>query len=401
LSVGANETNDLVLQDPFISSRHLKLILKDGKVWIFDLLSTNGVFLNGVRVREAEWEVGAVVKAGQCQLTLLETGQEVVLAPEVPKELGGFTGNSPAMKQLYRLLERIGPTEATVLLLGESGTGKEVAARAVHQVSQRAQGPFVALNCGAISPELMESELFGHEKGAFTGAARRHEGAFGQARGGTLFLDEIGELPLDLQPKLLRVLENKSYRMVGGSEEISAEVRVVAATHRDLADLVKNKRFREDLFFRLFVFPVYVSPLREHLEDLSQLCLVFLQEFSPPGQMKNLSEEALKKLRQHDFPGNVRELRNVLLRAVILAEDGTIRPEHIVFPEKFSDTQRPFSFSGIEKLEDMERKLFLKALKTHGWNKAKAAESLGVAKSTLFAKIKLYELENYRDANSS
>lgn len=389
LNVGASDKNDLVLQDSFVSSRHIKLTCRDGQVRVFDLGSTNGTFVNGVKVKEAELEEGQVLKLGQSELRLV--GEEKLEASSA-KSLNrfcGMVGSSLEMQELYGLLERVAPTEAGVLILGESGTGKELVARAIHGLSPRARGPLVAINCGAISPELIESELFGHEKGAFTGALRQHDGAFGQAKGGTLFLDEIGELPLELQPKLLRVLENRRYRRVGGEEELSADVRIVAATHRDLAAAVREGRFREDLFFRLFVMPVYLPPLRDRREDLPLLCEQFLREFAP-GSPKHLSPEALNKLQDHEYPGNIRELRNVLLRAAILAKGDTLKPEDILFPQDYAAGGRG---AALQTLEEMERRLVLKALTAAAWNKAKAAETLGVAKSTLFAKIKLYDLE--------
>ncbi len=251
----------------------------------------------------------------------------------------------------------------------------------------------MALNCGAISPELIESELFGHEKGAFTGAHRQHEGAFAQAAGGTLFLDEIGELPLELQPKLLRVLENKTYRRVGGSSELQAQVRVVVATHRDLGARVAAKQFREDLFFRLFVLPVVVPPLRERMEDVPMLAEFFLQEFSGQGARKSLSAAALAKLQSHFYPGNIRELKNVLLRAHVLSQATEIAAGDILFPQEISPQTAEENFSGSFHLETMEKQLILKALKSNRWNKARTAEVLGIAKSTLFAKIKLYDLK--------
>lgn len=214
--------------------------------------------------------------------------------------------------------------------------------------------------------------------------------------GGTLFLDEIGELPLELQPKLLRVLENKSYRRVGGTEELPANVRIVTATHRELSQMVKERKFREDLFFRLFVLPMVISPLRTRMEDLELLVEVFLREFSPPGTPKKIHPEALKKLRAHPFPGNVRELRNVLLRGVVLSKGEEIGAEDLLFPENFSKENDLDIPLGLVKLEEMERKMVQRALTVHSWNKSQAAESLGIAKSTLFAKIKLYGLEEKR-----
>ncbi len=394
LSVGASDKNDLVLQDSFVSSRHLKLTCRDGEVRAFDLGSTNGTYVNGVKVKEAELEEGQVLKLGQCELRLVGEEKLESAAPKTIERFCGMVGASLEMRELYGLLERVAPTEAGVLILGESGTGKELVARAIHGLSPRARGPLVAINCGAISPELIESELFGHEKGAFTGALRQHDGAFGQAKGGTLFLDEIGELPVELQPKLLRVLENRRYRRVGGDEELNADVRIVAATHRDLAAAVREGRFREDLFFRLFVMPMFLPPLRDRREDLPLLCEQFLREFSTASP-KRLGAEALDKLKQHDYPGNIRELRNVLLRAVILAKGETLKAEDIVFPQEFGGGRGV----ALETLEEMERRLVLKALTAAAWNKAKAAEALGVAKSTLFAKIKLYDLQEPREGS--
>lgn len=397
LTVGAAPKNDIVLEDPFVSSRHVKIVSDQDSIWVYDLGSTNGTFLGDIRIREARWEPGVLLKVGQCQLALEENSALKPAEPLVTDRFYDMVGASAPMQRLYGQLQQVGGSAATVLVLGESGVGKELVARAVHSLSERRSGPFVAINCGAISKELMESELFGHEKGAFTGAGRQHDGAFGQARGGTLFLDEIGELPLDLQPKLLRVLENRSYRRVGGSEEIASDARIVAATHRDLAELVRQKKFREDLFFRLFVLPLSVPSLREHLEDLPLLVECFLEEFSP-GSVKPLSAGALEKLKSHSFPGNVRELRNVLLRASLLAKSEVLKAEDIIFPESFSDESEEVQnkFQGIEKIEEMEKQLILKSLIAHQWNKAQAAQSLGIAKSTLFSKIKLYQLEEMR-----
>ncbi|MCP5468475.1 MAG: sigma 54-interacting transcriptional regulator [Deltaproteobacteria bacterium] len=392
ITIGSAPQNDIVLKDPYISSRHLKVAIQGEDVWIYDLGSTNGTYVDGVQIREAKFTPNMKLKLGQCQITLSNKQSIQPVAELEQEEFCGIIGASPQMKKLYSLLNKIGPTEATVLVLGESGSGKELVARAVHQLSPRSSGPFIAINCGAISKELIESELFGHEKGAFTGAEKRHEGAFGQASGGTLFLDEIGELPLDLQPKLLRILENGTYRRVGGQEELQANVRVVAATHRDLAKLVKEKRFREDLFFRLFVLPIQIPPLRERLGDLELLVEAFLEEFSPEGSSKKIHPEAMEKLQKNSYPGNVRELRNVLLRSVILSHDHEICAEDILFPQEALKVTKPEV--ALEKLEAMEKRLIQQTLKKCNWNKTLAAKSLGIAKSTLFTKIRLYELED-------
>ncbi len=392
-SVGADPNNDLVLHDPFISARHFKLVARDGALEIVDLGSTNGTYVNGIKVREAEIEEGAVLKIGQSEIHLLSEDKIEKPKPIQESQFMGMVGSSLEMRQLFGLLQKVSPTQATVLVLGESGTGKELVAQAIHSLSPRSKKPFVAINCGAISPELIESELFGHEKGAFTGAIRQHDGAFGQAAGGALFLDEIGELPLSLQPKLLRVLENQTYRRVGGVEELRADVRIIAATHQNLAKLVQERKFREDLFFRLFVLPISIPALRQRTEDIPRLCEHFLKEFSITERSKSLTDEALNKLVEYPFYGNVRELKNVLLRAVVLSRKDQIKPEEIVFA--YDATQQPAENVGtsLETLEAMEKKLVLKALAANKWNKARTAEVLGVAKSTLFAKIKLYDLK--------
>jgi DNA-binding NtrC family response regulator len=395
LAIGAASDNDLVLEDPYISSHHLKLAVGEEGVWVYDLGSTNGTYLGEARVREAQWDPELPLKVGACLLQLVEEGKREDLQPLATDYFCGMVGRSAGMQKLYGALQRIGPSETTVLILGESGSGKELVARALHQLSPRRTGPFVAINCGAIPRDLIESELFGHEKGAFTGAMRRHEGAFAQARGGTLFLDEIGELPLDLQPKLLRVLESRTFRRVGGSEELDADIRVVTATHRDLAERVKSKQFREDLFFRLFVFPLAVPALRERLEDIPLLAKSFLKEFSPGPLVPRLSDAALEKLMGHAFPGNVRELRNILLRGILFADGREIPAKALAFPQEFSTPgKKEDTFAGVQTLEAVERKMIERALSAHRWNKAQAAESLGVAKSTLFSKIRLYDLKD-------
>lgn len=402
LNIGADPRNDIVLDDSTVSGRHLKVVPEATQIWVYDLDSTNGTYLGGVKVREARWDLNAPLKVGNCELQLYQDSQETKPPHHESGKCGELIGTTIPMKKLFGQIRQVAPTQATVLTLGESGVGKELVARAVHELSAVSKGPFVALNCGAISRELIESELFGHEKGSFTGATRQHDGAFGQARGGTLFLDEIGELPLELQPKLLRVLENHQYRRVGGSDELHSDARIIAATHRDLSAMVRNKKFREDLFFRLFVLPLSVPSLREHLEDLPLLVQTFLEEFSP-GVPKSLSSEALKKLLGHGFPGNVRELRNILLRASLMSRGDEIQVEDILFPESLSGVgeSEEFPFKGIEKIEEMEKVLILKALQAHSWNKAQTAKSLGIAKSTLFSKIKVYQLESQTKTEAS
>ncbi|AEP12471.1 MULTISPECIES: sigma-54-dependent transcriptional regulator [Chloracidobacterium] len=251
-------------------------------------------------------------------------------------------GDSPAMQQVGQQLQRVAPTETTVLLLGESGTGKELFARAIHHLSHRRQAPFVAINCAAIPETLVENELFGHEKGAFTGADGRQVGKFELARGGTLFLDEIGELPLAVQSKFLRALESRTITRIGGGQEIGVDVRVVAATNRDLAAAVAARTFREDLYYRLAVFTLEIPPLRERREDIPALANYFAEKYGREIRRRRvtLSPAALKALQDYDFPGNIRELENCIERACILCEGTTLEPEDLRLPTATSPAGR-------------------------------------------------------------
>ena len=309
--------------------------------------------------------------------------------------LEGIVGKSDVMKELFELVERIAPTRANVLLVGESGTGKERIARAVHHISQQNAGPFVPLNCGAIPENLIEAELFGHTKGAFTGAEEAKAGMFEAAEGGTIFLDEIGELPLALQPKLLRVLQERKVRPVGANLEIEVHVRVLAATNRDLEAEVKAGRFREDLYFRLNVLQIDVPPLRERKEDLALLAVTFLRRYSREYHrgVDRISPQVMERLLAFSWPGNVRQLENVIERAVALSTGKTlevaqlpkalqeVEGEDLPPPVAVLDLDDAFPDAGLDlekMLEDLESKLILRALDKSGGVKTKAAELLGL-----------------------
>jgi two-component system response regulator FlrC len=293
-----------------------------------------------------------------------------------------FITHDDKLRQVLELIKRVAPTDTTVLLLGESGTGKEVLARCVHQNSLRSASPFVPVNCAALSPTLIESELFGHEKGAFTGAMTQHVGRFERARGGTIFLDEIGELSAELQAKLLRVLQEKTIERVGGTRVIPADVRVIAATNQDLEQKVKAGNFREDLFYRLNAFPVKIPPLRDRPRDIVPLAQDFLDRLRAEGRpTAQLSDEALEALKSYLWPGNVRELQNVIERAAIIA-DGVIRPEHLPFQQ--STERRP------RTLAEIERQAIEDALREFDGNRTKAAEHLGIGLRTLQYRLKEY-----------
>ena len=295
----------------------------------------------------------------------------------------------PGMLGLIAQLRRVAKTPATVLLLGESGTGKEVAARMIHQESPRHEGPFVAVNCAAVSEQLVDSELFGHEKGAFTGATERRRGRFELADGGTLFLDEIAELPASLQAKLLRVLQERSFERVGGTRSIEVDVRVVAATNRDLGELMESGRFRRDLYHRLAVFPLSLGPLRERPGDVRPLAEHLLSRIGRQlGRMGlSVDEAALARLADHDWPGNVRELGNVLERAAILSDDGVIGVAHLALGSPSSEGP----FDGT--LQEIEKEAIRRALAMAGGHRKNAAARLGIGVRTLYAKLKTYGLD--------
>ena len=306
---------------------------------------------------------------------------------------GSMLGNSPAMQSLYDKMVRVAPTEATVLLMGESGTGKELAARTLHELSLRRKQTFLAINCGAISPNLIESEMFGHERGSFTGADRQHKGFFERANGGTLFLDEITEMPLELQVKLLRVLETGLFMRVGTVKETAADVRVIAATNRDPEEAVRLGRLREDLYHRLNVFPLELPPLRTRGEDVAMLANSFLDVLNTEGRArKTFAPSITTSLRSHDWPGNVRELKNYVHRAFILADGDLLTTP--VAPISMSQGSREqtetVSIPMGTSLDEAERRLIFATLKRCNGVKRHAAQVLGISSKTLYNRLEEY-----------
>jgi DNA-binding NtrC family response regulator len=303
-------------------------------------------------------------------------------------------GASPAMQEVFRLIERVGPTEASVLLTGESGSGKELAAQSIHDLSLRRGGPFVAINCGAIPAGLIEAELFGYEKGSFTGAVRAHAGVFERAQGGTLLLDEVTEMPLDMQTRLLRVLESRKFYRVGANLEISTDVRVIAATNRCPLQAVQSGQLREDLLYRLAVFPIDLPPLRSRGDDVELLAEHFLGELNAQAAtQKRFSALARMTLKQHTWPGNVRELKNCIERAFILA-DQTLELAPLIqsstrAPEQPNDRERLDIRVG-SRIYDMERSLIEATLDYFQGNKRRAADALGCSLKTLYNKLNGY-----------
>jgi DNA-binding NtrC family response regulator len=335
ITIGAMEDNDLVVSDDTVSRYHCKIVQEDTAYLLIDLGSTNGTFINRVRIKEAYLKPGCTIALGNTELKFHSADEKVEIVPSRKERLGGMVGRHVKMRELYSVLEKIAPTSTTVLIEGETGTGKEVVAQTVHQLSPRANGPMMVFDCGAVPDNLIESELFGHEKGSFTGAIMTRQGLFEMANGGTLFLDELGELPLDLQPKLLRALEQREIRRVGSNKPIKVDVRIVAATNRNLEDEVRAGRFRQDLFYRLAVVRVFIPPLRERVEDIALLVKHFLAEAPynrrPDGSQRvtGVSRAAMDLLQAYRWPGNVRELVNTVERAVSFAEGELIEPRDL------------------------------------------------------------------------
>jgi DNA-binding NtrC family response regulator len=320
--IGSMEDNDVVLSDDTVSRYHARIIQEDSGYVLIDNRSTNGTFINKVRVREAFLKPASIVSVGQSQMRFNAREEEVHIVPSRSDRCAGLIGGNPRMREIYAIIEKIAPTATTVVIDGETGTGKEVVAQAIHSLSPRSRNDLVVFDCGAVPPNLIESELFGHEKGSFTGAMMTRQGLFEQADGGTLFLDELGELPIDLQPKLLRALEQREVRRVGSTKAAKVDVRIIAATNRNLEDEVRAGRFRQDLFYRLSVVRLHLPSLRDRADDIPLLLQHFLEtghyNRGPNGQqrVREVSREAMTALQTYPWPGNVRELVNVIERAV-------------------------------------------------------------------------------------
>jgi two-component system, NtrC family, response regulator HydG len=398
VSVGSDEANDVVLPHRFVSGRHLKLTRKDGLFRVVDQGSTNGTYVGNVRVYEVEVPLFTSIRLGDTELLL-----EPLSTPRKEQSFHGIIGSDPSVRQLAELIERVAPSSAAVAIFGESGTGKELVAHAVHQRSTRHEQAFIPVNCAAISKELIESELFGHEKGAFTGALNARKGAFEEADGGTLFLDEIGELPLDLQAKLLRALESGEIKRVGAARPITVDVRVVAATNRDLMAMAREGKFREDLYYRLCVIPLHLPPLRNRKGDLISLAEHFIRAFSPRGQHVRLTQSAIERLQGHRWPGNIRELRNVVHRALLLRKGPMIDAGDISFDQEVNAAtglpvpEVPPGMTLEQMLEKVERQIVENALRKWNNNRERVARELGVARSTLFKRLKDWGLTNKDD----
>ena len=385
--IGSGSSADLRLNDDTVSREHVRLQLTPSGLVLRDEGSTNGTWMGGIRVRELTITTGAQITVGATQITILLEATTLDIALSVRAQFGQAIGCSVAMRHLFATLERAAQAEVTVLIEGESGVGKELIAHGIHMSSPRAQGPFVAVDCGAIPPTLIESELFGHERGAFTGADRAREGVFEQANGGTLFLDEIGELPLDLQPKLLRALEARQIRPVGGRGVKNVDVRIVAATNRNLSDAAAKNEFRRDLYYRLAVVRATVPPLRDRRDDILPLAQAFLTR-APGHEGKVLPPDLAMMLESYAWPGNVRELRNVIERYTVLGAnpaglfDGSITGGHSALGGE-SLAHLPYHEARRVALDRFERSYLPALLERSGNNVSRAAIAAQVGRGSL------------------
>jgi transcriptional regulator with GAF, ATPase, and Fis domain len=323
---------DLIVPDKAVSGTHFEVSAREDGYRLRDLNSRNGLFIGDLRVREVFLGHGSVFRVGHTNIQFQPLQDVVEIELSKKDRFDAVIGGSPAMREIFAYLEKVSPSDLTCMITGETGTGKEMVARAIHNASTRRTKPFVVLDCGSIPRDLIESTLFGHEKGSFTGAVSQQIGCFEQASGGTIFLDEIGELDIGLQPKLLRVLEQREIKRVGGDRTVKVDVRVLAATNRDLRDEVNRNHFREDLYFRLSVINVELPPLRDRREDIPAIANHFLGDIaSRRGMVMSFNHEALAALMQHSWPGNVREMRNVVERAAALSDDHVITRSDLMF----------------------------------------------------------------------
>ncbi|WP_126444389.1 sigma-54 interaction domain-containing protein [Sulfuricystis multivorans] len=338
----------------------------------------------------------APVRNAQGEIAYFVEKMETLGVSQGLPDARALVGRAPAFRRMLELVARVAPSDATVMLQGESGTGKELVAKAIHDASRRASRPFVAVDCSGLTETLFESELFGHEKGSFTGAASRRIGLVEAASGGTLFLDELGDIPLGLQVKLLRLLETGTFRRVGASDFLKADVRLISATHRNLRAMISEGRFRQDLYYRLNTFPIHLPALRERIEDVPLLVEALLARVAP-GRSLHLSEEALACLMAYDYPGNVRELRNVLERATLLCDGDVILPEHL--PPELIHGGDPATRSGgpvvvARTLEDIEDEALRRRLAAHHGNRKSLAAELGISERTLYRRLQRIREKN-------
>jgi DNA-binding NtrC family response regulator len=399
VTIGSSPTCNLVLTDKTVSRRHLMASPAEGGVILQDLESTNGTYIQGSRFKEITIGYGAEFKLGRTVVKFMP--EEEVVEPEMSSTdtFGCLKGQDPKMRRLFALLNDIASTDATVIIEGETGTGKELVAEEIHNHSTRRDGPFVVFDCGAVPKDLIESALFGHVKGAFTGAIADRKGAFAESHGGTIFLDEIGELSPELQPALLRALDKRAVRRVGGNHYEQVDVRVIAATNRDLRDEVARKTFREDLYYRLAVIRITLPPLRERGMDIPYLADHFVRSFSPRGAKPlAIPPEEMERLKRHSWPGNVRELRNVIERACVLTKGDAINLDDAFQSEEAAPslgirTDLPFKEAKGQLVEIFEREYIVDLMRRHKMNLSSAAREAQIDRKHLRELLRKYDLD--------
>jgi DNA-binding NtrC family response regulator len=399
VKVGKSADNDLVIDHPTVSRNHLIVRRQGDRFLVQDLGSTNGTFVDGAQVREAYLRPGALLEVGDVQLRLQPQVAPMEIAPTSEDCLGDLVGRSLPMRQIFALLQRIAPTDSTLLLVGETGTGKGAAAKVIHRQSPRSSGPLVVFDCAAVSDSLIESELFGHEKGAFTGAVAQRIGCLERAHGGTLFLDEIDDLGMDLQPKLLRAIEDREFRRLGASAApVTFDARIIAASKKDLWAETQAGRFREDLYFRLSVFTVMLPPLRDRTEDIPLL----VNAFAGDGLWDRLAPPVREQFLGHTWPGNIRELRNALERAKHMVDIPELSTESLLRESSSSLSAQgeilPVDYAGQfkdckdELIRRFEREYLTRLLSRSRGNVARAAREAGLDRKHLYSLLHKHNL---------
>jgi transcriptional regulator with GAF, ATPase, and Fis domain len=384
--IGTATDNDLVLTDPTVSRRHCAIIPTAEGFRVSDEGSTNGVLLGRLRIFHAVVSGSSELRIGESTLSVVPLSERVQREQATSDHFGDLLGVSPLMRELFADLSRIANADVTVLIEGETGTGKELVAESIHSASARAEKPLVVFDCGAVTPTLVESELFGHERGAFTGAVAARPGLFEQADGGTIFLDELGELPKDLQPKLLRVLEKREVRRLGSPRAIPIDVRVIAATNRKLSVEVARGNFRQDLYFRLAGAYVQVPPLRDRMEDLPMLVEHFLRRCVPPRSPSEISPPVWTMFQAHRWPGNVRELRNAVDRLLVTPERALAQLQASAVPHLPSASEMelvPLRVARRDASEEFERSYLARLLAKTGGNVTRAAAIAEVSRQMI------------------
>jgi len=396
LQIGSHPLNEVEVRDRTVSRFHCEVFIDgDGRAWAKDLGSRNGTRVNGVRVREAELQEGMVLRVGQLELAFTPLAERNELPVAALTSFGTLVGSSLPLRSAFAILQKAAASDVTVLLTGESGTGKSEAAELIHEQSGRAGKPFRVVDCAAVPANLLESELFGHERGAFSGATQRRVGVFEEAEGGTVFLDEVGELPAELQPKLLRIIEAREVRRVGSNRHLPVNVRLVAATNRDLRAEVNTGRFRPDLFYRLAVLTVRLPALRERPDDVPLIARRLLERLTlDEATRRALTDPAfLARLRLSPWPGNVRELRNHLERCAALQEALQPSPEE-PSPQSLDalDVSIPFSEARRRLLATFEKNYVRELLERHGGNVSQAAATAGVDRAHLHRIMRRHQM---------